>query len=283
MAALGIFLAGKYNIPLGLRLHNIEWKIWQKYAATLPAYNPKKWYVARQAELLRKTEKQIYTDADICFSITDEDRAIAMGLSPAANIITASAGVNPEEWLPLPEIERNPHELILATTFEWRHNIDAVKWLITEVLPIIRKKVPDTTLTLIGKNSPAWLEGYRESGVNAVGYVDKVQPYLNRAAIYVAPLFVGSGIRIKILEAMAMELPVVATPVSAEGITAAESNGLFIGDNAVGYAQIIIDLLGDTDRVRKIGIEARKFIVENYAWRKNVGIMLGRYRKLVRD
>ncbi len=295
MAPLGLFLSRKYNIPLGLRLHNIEWMIWRRYAEALPAFHPKRWYVSRQSKLLQNAEKRFFADADICFAITDKDKKRALDLSPTANVVTASAGVNPEEWLPLPDIERNRHELVLATTYQWRHNIDAVKWFVARVLPIVRSKVPDATLTLIGKNSPEWLNDYRQAGVNAVGYVDRVQPYLNKASLYVAPLFVGSGIRIKILEAMAMELPVIATPVSAEGITAAESNGLFVRDNADGFARIIIDLLNNNDRirendginknnrVRKIGTEARKFVIENYSWRKNVEIILDKYRELVLD
>lgn len=283
MAPLGLFLSKQYNIPVGLRLHNIEWMIWKRYADALPAAHPKRWYVSQQAHLLRKAEKELYTDSDMCFSITDKDKERALILAPKANVITASAGVNPDEWLPVPGIERNPFELILATTYEWRHNIDAVKWFIAQVLPIVRKELPNTCLTLIGKNVPEWLNDYRASGVNALGYVDKVQPYLNKASLYVAPLFVGSGIRIKILEAMAMGLPVIATPVSAEGITAAESNGLFIRDNAEDYAQIIINLLNDKSKRLDSGKKARKHIIENYSWRKNVGIMFDQYQKLVRN
>ena len=217
MAAPALFLKKMLNIPVGLRLHNIEYKIWRRYSNSLPKYSLKGMFVSDQANKLKAAESQLYGMADICFAITENDKKIAYQLNKNAKVIVASAGVDLHEWK-VEEVQRNNSEMILATTWDWVHNIDGAKWFVERVLPLVKKEFPDAQLTLTGKHLPDWFKDKKEFGVNPVGYVDDVKPYLNKANIYVAPLFVGSGIRIKILEALAMELPVIATSISAEGI-----------------------------------------------------------------
>jgi glycosyltransferase involved in cell wall biosynthesis len=282
MAPLALFAKSFMNAPVGLRLHNIEYQIWKRYAEALKAYDPKLYYIKHQTHFLKNTEKELIKNADVNFAITRTDKQRALELSPEANVLVATAGVNPTEWQPDDSIERNSHELILATTYHWVHNRDAVRWFCSKVLPLVRKEIPDVTLSLIGKNPPDFLNDYKDQGVKVLGYVDSVQPYLNKASIYIAPLFVGSGIRIKILEAMAMKLPVVASPIAAEGIFGNDSNGLLIRESAIDFAKAIVDLCRNTDKVLVLGENARKFILEEFSWKKNINIMLDEYQKLLK-
>jgi glycosyltransferase involved in cell wall biosynthesis len=280
MAESAIFVKKFLKIPAGLRLHNIEWKIWKRYADEFPKYHPYRIYLERQTRILKNNESKYYSKFDVCFAITDKDRNEAIAMSPDANIILASAGVNLEEWEPL-QVERNHEELIIATSYRWRHNVNAVKWLIENVLPIIKKEVPNIKFTILGTNAPEFFNNYNELGVDVKGFVEKVQPYLNKASIYVAPLFVGAGIRIKILEAMSMELPVIATSISAEGINAIPKDGLLVADNTEDYANLILKLIRNPKLAREYGKSARKFIENNYTWKKNVEIMYGEYSRLL--
>jgi polysaccharide biosynthesis protein PslH len=282
MAPLAIKLRKKYQIPCGLRLHNIEWLIWKRYSDELPPYSPQRMYIKHQAKLLKQQEKNIISKININFAITEKDKKRALELAPDAKIIVASAGVNPYEWKPDYKIQRNTKELILASTFRWIHNINAIEWFIKKVLPIIEKEIPDIQFTIIGKDIPEKLKNNYTKTINFLGYVDKVQPYYNKASVNIAPLFVGSGIRIKILEAMAMELPVVASPIAAEGIYAKSKNGLFIAKGKEEFANQIINLITDPHKTRQLGKAARKFVLENYSWKKNVGMMLEEYKKLVK-
>lgn len=279
MAPLALYAKKKFNIPVGLRLHNIEYTIWKRYADELNWYNPKKYYIIQQSNLLKKAEAEIIKKVDINFAITQPDKQKALELSPDSNVIVASAGVNHEEWSPDDNVKRNPKEIVLATTYHWIHNINGLKWFLNEVFPTIQSEIPDAQLTLIGKEAPEWLVNYKANGINVLGYVNKVQPYYNKASINIAPLFVGGGIRIKILEAMAMELPVVATPLAAEGIKLPKT-GLFIADNKDDFANKIIYLIKNPDTARKSGTQARQFVIENYSWEKNVRIMFDEYKKL---
>ncbi|ROL60931.1 glycosyltransferase [Bacteroidetes/Chlorobi group bacterium ChocPot_Mid] len=282
MAPLALYIKEKFKIPVGLRLHNIEYSIWKRYADELKSINPKKYYVRQQSEILKKAEAEIINEVDVNFAITEPDKKRALELAPEANVIVASAGVNPDEWKPDVTVGRNPKEIVLATTYHWVHNVNGLKWFLNEVLPKVLSEIPDAQLTLIGKEAPEWLKNYNSKNIKVLGYVDKVQPYYNKAGLNISPLFVGGGIRIKILEAMAMELPVVATSLAAEGIK--QSNGgLFIADKKQGFALKIIELLSNPSMAREQGKSARQFVISEYSWGKNVGIMLEEYKKLVEN
>ncbi len=283
MAPLGLYVKSLINKPVGLRMHNIEYMIWKRYAERLRRWGPARFYINKQANLLKKAEEGFFSKMDVCFAITEADKKHALEMAPDANIVLASAGVNPDEWQPDPGIERNPFELTHATVYKWRHNIDALKWFLDNVLPELQKDIPGIKLTLIGKEAPEWLGSYASLGADPVGYVDRVQPYHNRANIYIAPLFVGGGIRIKILEAMAMELPVVATSVAAEGIDAGPDEGLFIADTPGEFLKIITELANDFTTARNAGKKAREFILNNFSWEKNVAMMMDSYRKLLEN
>lgn len=278
MIPLALHAKQKLGIPAGLRIHNVEWLIWQRYAERFAAWHPARIYLQLQADKLRLYESRFYPQFDVCFPITEDDAARARVMARDGNYIVAPAGVNPDEWLPQ-QGERNPKELVLATTYQWVHNVDGALWLINNVLPLLRKE-HDVHLTLLGKDPPESLTSLGRSDITVTGFVESVRPYLSRAGIYVAPLFVGGGIRIKILEAMAMELPVVATPVAAEGIGATQADGLFIAGSAEEFAQIVARLVAQPALARELGAKARAFVTRHYTWKHNVGIMLDAYEHL---
>lgn len=307
MAPLALYAKSICGAPVGIRLNNIEYIIWQRYAESLPKLNPKRLFVESQAKLLREQEKFLYEKADVCFAITDIDKQKAMELSPKSNVIIASAGVDLNNWKPS-EIQRNTNQIIIATTFNWIHNVNGLRWFINSVLPLIRKQNKDIFLSIIGKNIPKeFFEKTKleneimdfeqnsmtqnsdnfnkniSNGLQLLGYVPSVTPFLNNASVYIAPLFVGSGIRIKILEAMAMELPVVATPVSAEGIEASENDGLFVCSNAEDFAEKVLFLINNYEIARQLGKNARKLIEEKYTWKRNIGIMINEYERLLNN
>jgi len=208
---------------------------------------------------------------------------MAQKMAPGLNVITASGGIYLDKCIVNPKIEKNPYELIIATSYGWIHNVDGIRWFIKKVLPGIRKELPQVKLTLIGKNPPNEFRNIQNEGVYAMGYVPEVYPYLSKASIYVAPLFVGSGIRIKILEALAMKLPVIATTISAEGITQPYDNGLYISDFANEWITTIVNLLKHPETIEKIGETGRKFIEENYSCQNNIGKIIAEYKKLAKN
>ncbi len=281
MAKIAIELSVKYHKPIGLRLHNIEYLIWKRFYDGLGKFNPKRLFIGQQYKLLKRLESEFISKSDVSFAITKEDKKRALDISPKSNVLIASAGVDVESWKPDLNIDKLPNSLVVATTFNWFHNVNAVLWFIENVQPKLFSNFPNVKLKIIGKNPPNKFGEYGNIGVDKLGYVDDVKPYLNESEVYIAPLFVGGGIRIKILEAMSLGLPVVATDVSAEGIEATEKQGLIRANTINEYISQISNLFNDKNLRSELGENARNYIIENHTWKSNVKIMLDEYSKLV--
>lgn len=282
MAQIAEYIAKKKNKKFGLRLHNIEYMIWERYAKDLPIFDPKKIIIKYQSGLLKKEEARLISESAISFPITNKDKSIANELSPNSKMIVASAGVDAAK-LKRSKVERNPYQLVIATTYNWVHNVNGLIWFIENVLSKVKEKIPNISLKLFGKNLPDSLKKYGHLGVEAIGFVDDIGIELSKASIYISPLFVGSGIRIKVLEALAYELPVISTSISAEGIEIHEENGLFISDDVETQASKIIALINNPQLINTIGERARNAVLEKYTWESNVKLMIDEYQKIIND
>lgn len=280
MAQIANYISKKTDKPWGFRLHNIESMIWQRYGFDLPLYDLRKYIIKYQSKLLYKIEADLIAKASVGFPITNEDKRIALKMNSNSNLKVASAGVDYKNIF-RKEIERDKNILAIATNYNWIHNVNGLVWFIENVFSKLKIVNKNLKFKLYGKNIPDILKEYKKLDVECIGFVDDLSQELSVASIYIAPLFVGSGIRIKILEAMAYQLPVVATSVSAEGIEAKELDGLFISDSADEQVEIISMLL--TTNINDLGKKAREYVIKNYSWDKNVGIMLQEYKKLTEN
>ncbi|ROL57273.1 glycosyltransferase [Bacteroidetes/Chlorobi group bacterium Naka2016] len=279
MFSIGKWVSQKSKKPVGLRLHNIEWLIWKRFLDTQARLSPKRIFLKQQTYLLREKERQAIEFAKVSFTCTENDRQRALELVPNANVFVASPGVDLDLWKIDETINRNPYEIVFATTFEWRHNVDGLFWYLENVHPIIIKQEPKIILTILGKNPPSFLKKY--PNVNVVGYVPSVQPYYNRANLFIVPLFVGSGVRMRILEAMAMGLPIVSTSIGAEGITATDAQGLLIADSVEEFARNVLHFVKKPDLARQIGLNARNYIEQNYSVQTTIKVIFDAYNDIL--
>ncbi len=281
MYSIGKWISEKSKVPFGLRLHNIEWLIWQRYLDEQPNLSFKRIFFKQQTNLLRGKEKEAINNAIVSFVCTEEDRARALELVPDANVLVASPGVDLNFWVIDNKIERNRYEIVLATTYDWKPNVDGLKWYLNNVHPLILEKEPKAFLTILGKNPPKFCRNY--PNVKVVGYVDKVQPYYNRSNLFIVPLFVASGVRMRIYEAMSMGLPVVSTSIGAEGIDAEEENGLFIANSPREFAEKVLFLIENPDVSKMLGGKTRKYIETNYSVKKTIRIIYDTYSKILSE
>ncbi|GAB1370044.1 glycosyltransferase family 4 protein [Candidatus Kapaibacterium sp.] len=282
MAPLALELKKVTGLPVGLRLHNVENLIWKRYYKQLSYYHPKRWYVYSQYKKLKKQEAEILQNGvDIAFPITDEDAKLAKIIAPKSNLITAAPGINLDEWTPL-NIDRKKFHLVHATTYDWVHNVDALLWFIKNVMPSLKQKYPEIKFFLYGKNPPECFRKFGHLGVEAVGFVNDLKKPFSEAGIYISPLFVGGGIRIKILEALAMKIPVVASPIAAEGINKTKENGVKIAETESEFVDHISNIIENPDLIRMLGENGRNFVLENYNWEKSIKIISDSYKLLLK-
>lgn len=267
MAWYAIEIAKHLNVKTAVRLHNIEHVIWKRYAQEVN--NPlKKAYINFQANKLKKDEVKVLEKIDNAIPITNVDKKYCSELNSNSTQIMMKAGVG-ERFM---KFQRNAnfinHSLVIGTNYSWVHNVNGLLWFIENVLKPLKSEFPDIKLHLLGKNPPEILT--KKEGVYGVGFVEDFAEEVTKYQIYIAPLLVGGGIRIKILEAMALGLPVVATEISAEGIEANQSNGLFISDNAEKMIKDIKWIFDNPDKYQELSISAKEYISENHNWEKLV-------------
>lgn len=279
MMPLALELQAKHPCKIGYRLHNIEWLLWYRYAESIPEKEFKRRYLFNQAKLLKAAETTFIRKADILFPISTVDLQRANELCQS-NAVVISAGVMIEYWKTSKKIEKNP-TIVLATTYDWIPNRDGLVWFLKEVFPLILEKIPSIQLQLFGKNAEKHCTSTQN--ISVIGYVDDVREYIQSASVSICPLFVGSGIRIKILESLAAGTVVVSTSVGAEGIDATEQDGLFVTDDAKQFARYCIELVVNSQKSSHLGKKAQSYTEQYWKWSTQIKKMYTAYTSLLNE
>jgi len=150
---------------------------------------------------------------------------------------------------------------------DFRPNVDAVLWFADEVLPLIRARRPDVHFVVVGQKPHARLDPLRQrEDVTVTGWVEDVRPYFSGAAVYVAPLRMGGGTRLKLLEAMAMGKAIVSTSLGCEGFDVADGHEMCVADGAEDFARAVVGLMESSALRESLGRRARRFVEAHYAW-----------------
>jgi glycosyltransferase involved in cell wall biosynthesis len=175
-------------------------------------------------------------------------------------------GVDLEHYRPAPE-QAEPGHLVFTGVMDYFPNIDGCVHFVREVLPRVRSEFPDARFTIVGSRpTPEVLRLAETPGVTVTGFVDDTRDWLRRAAVSVAPLRIARGIQNKVLEAMAMGLPVVGTTPATQGVEANAGRDLVVADEPAEQAHAVRALLRDPERARRMGAAARSFVETTYDW-----------------
>jgi glycosyltransferase involved in cell wall biosynthesis len=157
--------------------------------------------------------------------------------------------------------------MVFTGSMDWLPNEDGMVYFVRDVLPLIRREEPSATLSIVGRApTPAIAKLGSEYGVEVTGRVDDVRPHMAAAAVYVVPLRIGGGTRLKIFEAMAMGKPVVSTTVGAEGLPVQPGADIAIADSASAFADAVVRLFRDEAERTRMGEAARRLVAERYDW-----------------
>ena len=254
--------------PAVLFTHNVESEIWPRHAETKAGVVDRLLYRMQYRRMLRY-EAATLRRFDGVLAVSDADRETFDRLYPGAiarPVHVVPTGVDTEYFSPSPG-QPSSRELVFTGSMDWLPNEDAMLFFCREVLPLIRAQEPDVRLSIVGRApTPAVRKLADRGGIAVTGRVADVRPYIRDAAVYVVPLRIGGGTRLKIFEAMAMGKAVVSTSVGAEGLPVTDGKHVMLADEPEAFADACVRLLRDVVRRRALEAAARALVVSKYDW-----------------
>src|SRR5262245_6690158 len=224
---------------------------------------------------LVRYERRVMRDADAVAAVSEDDRRTLLRLHPAARIGVVPNGVDTAHFSRAALVGEHAGPLSLGTntlvfsgTLDFRPNIDAVVWFVREALPRIRAQQPDLRLLVVGKRPAPALQALAEQGaLTLTGEVPDARPYIAGAAVYVVPMRIGGGVRLKLLEGLSLEAPVVSTGMGAEGVAGLRGGEhCLLADDPAAFAQAALRLIDDRALARRLGESGRVLVHERYDW-----------------
>jgi glycosyltransferase involved in cell wall biosynthesis len=217
-----------------------------------------------QYQFAHSFESFMFTPYARTVVVSDKDRDELLHINPALNVDVIPNGID-LDYFQQQTIEREPATLLFTGNYEYAPNVDAALRLAREILPQVQAQSPEAKLWLVGNAPTPEMQTLASDSITVTGRVPDVRPYLTQATAFISPLRLGAGIKNKVLEALAMGCPLIATPLSVDGIAVTPgADALVADDNAL--VEQIIKLLRDTDLQQNLSTNGRKLIEAQYSW-----------------
>jgi glycosyltransferase involved in cell wall biosynthesis len=246
--------------------HNVESLIWQRYHETT-TNKLKRWYIARQWWRFQRFERQAFARATRIVAVSAADAALIRGHFGGERVDVVDNGVDTSYFRPT-NVARDPKQILFLGSLDWRPNLDAVAVLLEQVFPAVLAKEPSARLCLVGRNPPARLrqQVVARRGVELHANVDDVRPFITRSGALAVPLRIGGGSRLKILEALACELPVVSTRVGAEGLDLETGKHLTVVEGIESMAAALVGCIRTPGPAQDMARCGRQRVLQQYDW-----------------
>jgi len=261
------------NIPSNscckvLAEHNVESVIIRRFTG-LEKNILKKAYALLEWLKMRRYEDKTWPEFNKCLVVSEQDRAILEVRMRSNNIDIVPNGVDTGYFYPQ-QTGIKPLSLIYTGEIGWHPNTDAVIYFAREIFPLIKKKVADASFYVVGNNpsSEVLKLAEKDKSIIVTGFVEDIRSYIAQSEVFVVPLRIGSGTRLKILEAMAMGKPVVSTSIGCEGIGVSHGKNIIVADGPEEFTDKVIELFNNQELKAKLALSARKLVEEKYSWTK---------------
>jgi polysaccharide biosynthesis protein PslH len=247
---------------IAIRAHNIEHEIWKGKAKNEQGILTRL-YLMNLAKRIRKFEKDGFGLVDMIIPISERDQSAVQAMHPAIPCLTIPTGINIEDYPERTSVSAN--SIFFLGSLDWLPNQEGLVWLKKKVLPHMDQKDENAVLHFAGRNAPhEFLQAMKHPSLIYHGEVEDARAFMSRYNIMAVPLLTGSGIRIKILEGMAMGKCVVTTSIGAEGIPVTEGENILIANDGPSFADHLKNLMSDKSLSEQISRNARKFIQKNF-------------------
>ena len=259
-------LLGSMSVPALLSVHDAETLRLRELANC--GTGPLRKVRFRLLEALEaRFERIVYPRFDLCLVVNQRDKDVIGQIAPQARVRVLANGVDVEYFAPVTSLAARPCSIVFHGNLSYPPNAEAATHLAKEILPLLRAQRPETTLQIVGSQAGAAVLALgRIPGVSLAVDAGDLRPHLGAASVYACGVSHGSGIKNKILEAMAMALPVVSYRAAASGIGAVEGREILLADTAAEFAAAVEKLFADTEHARAQGRAAREFVTERYCW-----------------
>ena len=244
------------------RAHNVEFEIWERTA--LLSRGLRKIYLQNLSKRIKRFETELMNSYDILVPITARDGEILDSLGNVKDKQVFQTGIDLSAVAPDTSMLEFP-SLFHMGSLEWAPNQEGVLWFLENCWTLIRDKYPDFHFYVAGRNAPQWLiKKLNVEGVVFVGEVADAYRFMNSKAIMIVPLFSGSGMRIKIIEGMALGKSIVSTSIGTEGINVTDSENILLADDATSFVDAVFGLVEDRKNFERLGKNASLFIQQNF-------------------
>ena len=268
------FLPPAANLPSPIRVpsvlftHNVEAEIWRRHVET--AANPVSQALLRQQwRRMLRFEGDTLSRFDHVLAVSQSDADTFARLYPGSvdrPVQVVQTGVDTSYFAPQPDAVRRAH-LVFTGSMDWLPNEDGMLYFARDILPLIRASEPDVTVSIVGRApTPAVRRLADDAAIEVTGRVDDVRPHVAAGDVYIVPLRIGGGTRLKIFEAMAMGKAVVSTTIGAEGLPVTQGKNIVIADQPAEFAQAVVRLVRDQATRQQIEAAARRLVVDHYDW-----------------
>lgn len=269
------FLSASLNFPASsvtpsvLFQHNVESLLWNRQATHEPSVPRRLVYKLEAAKMRRYEAGTVGRFGDV-IAVSDHDKQAMARMTDPARITVVPTGVDIAKYSASANPIGRGQEVIFLGSMDWDANVDGVEFFCRDVWPSVVARVPGARFSIVGRNPAPRVRRLVSESVTVTGAVDSVLPYLERAAVFVVPLRIGGGTRLKIFEGMAMGKATVSTTIGAEGLDVTDGRDLILADQPAAFADAVAVLLTDVDRRRALG-EAAARLARQYDWSAVVG------------
>lgn len=266
------------NAIVTMRAHNIEFEIWERITSNTK-FLPKKLYLNYLTQKLKHYEIAHLDQYDYLISVSDRDLKKFKSLGYKNGAMSSPIGLDIKQYMDNEDSEAT-NDLCFIGALDWIPNVEGLEWFLANVWPQLSKNHPNLKLHVAGRNTPDKIQNLNIKNVVIHGEVPDAIDFVKKCSMMIVPLFSGSGMRVKILEGMALGRVVITTTLGKEGIYAQDGKDLLIADNPEAFISQISQILDSSIDKNMIGENAKNFVIENYDHDKNAEKLLSKYREL---
>lgn len=248
---------------IAMRAHNVEHEIWERITNNT-RFLPKKWYLRHLTKKLKRYEIEQFPKYDLLVAISERDLAAYRKLGYKGNAIVTPIGINSGDYKADLRSLKNEPSIGFIGSLDWMPNQEGLQWFLDNVWSKLHHRFPKLKFHIAGRNTPDWMQRLQIPNVIVHGEVPDAAAFINNHPLMVVPLLSGSGMRVKILEGMALGRVVLTTSLGLEGIHARHQKEVLVADTPEAFVKVVSRCLGNQMLTRQISQRAKAFVLQNY-------------------